>query len=111
LLDSKIRISLKYCGACNPLIDLSKIGKEVKEAIRKNNNLELVSPEDNNIDIMVILCGCPRACGDKAEIRAKANYNVVVAAETIDMVPVPEKDISTAIITKLKSLMDSPKKS
>ena len=103
MLDSEIRVSLKYCGSCNPLIDLGKIGNEVKEAIKKEADLRLVSPESNNIGTMVILCGCPRACGNKAEIRAKATRSVVVAAETIDMVPVMEKDISTAIVEKLKS--------
>lgn len=111
MLDSKIRVSLKYCGSCNPLIDLSKIGNELKEAIRKDNNLKLVSLEDNDIDTMIILCGCPRACGNKAEIRAKATRSIVVAGETIDMVPVTEKDISTAVMKKLKSSIDSPKKS
>jgi hypothetical protein len=110
LLASKIRVSLRYCGSCNPLIDLSKIGNEVKEAIRKEDDLKMVSPEGNGLDTMIILCGCPRACGNKEEIRAQAKRSIVVAAETIDMVPVPEKDISTAIITKLKSLMGSPKK-
>ena len=111
MLDAKIRVSLKYCGSCNPLIDLSKIGNELKEAVRKDNDLKLVAPESNHIDTMVILCGCPRACGNKEENRAKANRSIVVAAETIDMVPVAEKDISTTIIKKLKSLIDPPKKS
>ena len=109
MLDSKIRVSLKYCGSCNPLIDLSKIGNELKEAVRKDNDLKLVSPEGNDIDTMIILCGCPRACGNKEEIRTKANRSIVVAAETIDMVPVAEKDISTTVIKKLKSLIDPVK--
>lgn len=111
MVGNKIRVSLKYCGSCNPLIDLSKIGNELKEAIRKDNDLKLVAPESNHIDIMVILCGCPRACGNKEENRAKANRSIVVAAETIDMVPVAEKDISTTVMKKLKSLIDPPKKS
>lgn len=107
MLGSKIRVSLKYCGSCNPLTDLSKIGKELKKAIGKEDDLMFVSPENNNIDTMVILCGCARACGNKKEIRTKATRSIVVAGETIDMVPVAEKDISTAVIKKLKSLTDS----
>ena len=104
MLNSEIRVSLKYCGSCNPLIDLSKIGNELKEAIRKETDLRLVSPENNHIDTIVILCGCYRACGNKKEIRTKATWSIVVARETIDMVPVAEKDISSAVIKKLKSL-------
>ena len=106
MLNSEIRVSLKYCGSCNPLVDLSRIGNELKEAISKENDLRLVSPQSNNIDTIVILCGCYRACGNKAEIRAKATRSIVVAGETIDMVPAMEKDISTAVVKKLKSLTD-----
>jgi len=103
VLGSKIQVSLKYCGSCNPYIDLSKISGELKKAIKKENDLNLVSLESNHIDTMVILCGCPRACGNKEEIRARAAQSIVVAGETIDLVPVPERDISAAVIKKLKS--------
>jgi len=111
VLESKIKVSLKYCGSCNPLIDLSRIGDELKEAIRKENNLRLVSSESNNVDAMVILCGCPRACGNKEENRAKAARSIVVAGETINMVPVAEKEISAVVIKKLKPLNESFMKS
>ena len=108
MLGSKIRVALKYCGSCNPFIDLSKIGNELKETIRKGGDLIVVSPESNDIDTIVILCGCARACGNKEEIRAKARRSIVVGGEMIDMVPVAEKDISTTVIKKLKP---SPKSS
>ena len=107
MLNSEIRVSLKYCGSCNPLIDLSKIGKELKEAIEKESDLRLVSSESNKVDTLVILCGCYRACGNKKEIRAKATQSIVVAGETVDTVPVTEKYISTAVVKKLKSLTDA----
>ena len=103
MLGSKIRVSLKYCGSCNPYIELSKIASELKEAIKKECDLMLVSPQSNHIDTMVILCGCPRACGNKPEIRDRAAQSIVVAGETIDMVPIPQKDISAAVIKRLKA--------
>ena len=106
MLDSKIRVSLKYCGSCNPLIDLSQIGNELTEAIRKEDNLIVVSPESNDIDIIVILCGCARACGNKAEIGARARRSIVVAGEALDMMPLGAKDISLAVLKKLKRSHD-----
>ena len=106
MLDSKIRVSLKYCGSCNPLIDLSKIGNELKEAIRREDDLIVASPESNDIDTIVILCGCARACGNKAEIRARARRSIVVAGGTLDMMPLGEKDISPAVLKKLKRSHD-----
>ncbi|HEY81820.1 MAG TPA: hypothetical protein G4O01_00835 [Dehalococcoidia bacterium] len=103
MLSSKIQVSVKYCGSCNPLIDLAKLGNALKEALSQDNDLTLVPPESARIDIMLILCGCPRACGNKEEIRARAARSIVVAGETVDLVPTPEKDISAAIMKKLKS--------
>jgi len=102
-----MRVSLKYCGSCNPLINLSQIGNLLKEAIEKEDGLKLIPSEDANIDTMVILCGCPRACGNKGKIRAGATLSIVVAGETIDTVPVMEKDICAAIIKKLTQKQDS----
>jgi hypothetical protein len=101
--ESKIRVSLKYCGSCNPLTNLSKIGNELKEVIRKEDTFTFVAPENNNIAAVIILCGCARACGNSKETRAKAPHIIVVAGETIDMVPVAEKDICGTVISRLKS--------
>ena len=105
--DSKIKIALKYCGSCNPQIDVSEIGNSLKEAVRKEGSLSLVSPEDSGIDVIFILCGCARACGDTEEIRNRASRSIVVAGEAIDMTPVAEKDINTETMRKLKSLIDT----
>ncbi len=102
MLASRVRVALKYCGSCNPLIDLSRTGNTLKEAIRKEAGLVLVPPENGNIDTVVILCGCARACGNKEETRARAARSIVVAGETVAMVPVAEKEIGAAVIKKLK---------
>ncbi len=94
-------MALKYCGSCNPLINLSQIGHDLLTAIEKEDDLVFVSPESNDINTMVILCGCARACGNKIETRAKAKASIVVAGETIDMTPVAEINISGAITKKL----------
>jgi len=103
---TKRRVSLKYCGSCNPLIDLPKIGQALPAAISQETDLLFVSADETNIvtniDTIIILCGCPRACGNKEAIRVRASNCIVVAGESVDAVPVAEKDISTAIIKKLK---------
>lgn len=104
--DSGTRVALKYCGSCNPQIDTSEIGKSLKEAFRKDDRLNLVASEDGRIDVLVILCGCCRACGDTEEIRRRASRSIVVAGEAIDMTPVVEKDIYTEVMRKLKSPID-----
>ena len=103
--DSRMRVALKYCGSCNPQIDTSAIGNSLKEAFKKDDRLNLVVPEDSRIDVMVILCGCFRACGDTEEIRGRAPRNLVVTGEAIDMTPVAENGISSGVIRKLISLI------
>lgn len=95
-------MALKYCGSCNPLIDLSRIGGDLLTAIEKEADLVLVSPESNGINTMVILCGCARACGNKIETRARAKRSILVAGETIDMTPVAEININAALMEWLR---------
>jgi len=98
-----LNIALKYCGSCNPLIDLITIGNELKEAIKRDFGLNLVPADGDDIGVMLILCGCPRACGNKEEVRSKAKFYLLIAGESIDQVSVREKDIVATVISRLKS--------
>ncbi len=95
-------MALKYCGSCNPLVNLSQIGRDLLTVIEKEDDLVFVSPESNDIDTMVILCGCARACGNLIETRARAKRSILVAGETIDMTPVDEINISGTLTEKLR---------
>ncbi len=97
-------MALKYCGSCNPLINLSQIGHDLLTAIEKEVGLVFVSPESNGINTMVILCGCARACGNKIETRARAKKSILVAGETIDMILVAEINIIGILTEKLREL-------
>lgn len=97
-------MALKYCGSCNPLINLSQIGYDLLTAIEKEDDLVFVSPESTDINTLVILCGCARACGNLIETRARAKRSIVVAGETIDMTPVAEINISGTLTEKLRKV-------
>ncbi|MCH8864244.1 MAG: hypothetical protein IIB13_02615 [Chloroflexi bacterium] len=97
-------MALKYCGSCNPLINLSQIGHDLLTAIEKEDDLVFVSPESTDINTLVILCGCARACGNLIETRARAKRSIVVAGETIDMTPVAEINISGTLTEKLRKV-------
>lgn len=97
-------MALKYCGSCNPLVNLSQIGYDLLTAIEKEDDLVFVSPESTDINTLVILCGCARACGNLIETRARAKRSIVVAGETIDMTPVAEINISGTLTEKLRKV-------
>ncbi len=93
----KTRIALKYCGSCNPLVDLTRVARQVAKLAEQRRDLFLVPVSEEGIDIVVILCGCHRACGNKEEVRARANQSLVIAGESLDGRPVPEKCLTVAI--------------
>ena len=103
MTDYKLKVTLKYCGSCNPLIDLIQIGNELKEAIKNEPELQFVSSDDDLIDVVVIICGCPRACGNKESFRRLAKNFIVIAGGTVDLMPTAEKDIPNQVMQKLKS--------
>lgn len=98
-----MKVAVKYCGSCNPEIELSDIGHEIEEALQEAPDISLVSQRSRTIDIMVILCGCPRACGNKKRVRKRVNHCVVVAGGTVDLVPVAEKDLPSQVIQKVRA--------
>ena len=97
-------MAVKYCGSCNPEIELANTGHKIEEALQEAPDIDVVSRRSKAIDVMVILCGCPRACGDKKRTRKRAGHCIVVAGESVDLVPVAEKDLPSQVIQKIKSL-------
>jgi len=95
-----MRFAIRYCGSCNPHTDVRWIGEKLKEKAQAIN-AQVVSPQTEDIDFLVILCGCLIACGDKPEIRSSAKEHVVVAGETVNRVPIDEKDIPEALFKLL----------
>ncbi|MDD4859695.1 MAG: hypothetical protein PHR56_05770 [Dehalococcoidales bacterium] len=102
---SKTKVALKYCGSCNPNIDLNRAAQYLTELSHDRGDFELVSVSDSSIGVVVILCGCPRACGDKAEVRAIARQSLVVAGENVGGEPVMEKELNETIKQKLGKIL------
>jgi len=102
-----MKVAFKYCGSCNPEIELSDVGHKIEEALQKAPDIKVVTRRSKLIDIMVILCGCPRACGNKKRVRKRADHCIVVSGEMVDLVPVAEKDLPAQVIQKIKSFSSS----
>ncbi len=98
-----MKVAVKYCGSCNPEIELADIGHKIEEALQKAPDINFVSRRSKAIDVMVILCGCLKACGDKKRTRKRAEHCVVMAGATVDLVSVAEKDLPAQVMQKVKS--------
>jgi len=99
-----MRIALKYCGACNPEVDLSRIGRSLVELINEQG-WQMVDPgEVTESDVLVLLCGCPRTCIDKEELRRLTRRVIVVAGKRLGWRPVSEEELPRAIISAVQEL-------
>jgi len=103
----KVKVALKYCGSCNPHVDLTRIARHLAKVAEERGNFQLVPLSEDGINVVVILCGCPRTCGNKAEVRARANQSLLTAGESINGRPVPEAHLPSAVEQELIKILGS----
>jgi sulfite reductase beta subunit-like hemoprotein len=103
----KVKVALKYCGSCNPHVGLTRITRHLAKVAEERGDFQLVPLSEDGIDVVVILCGCPRACGSKAEVRARANQSLLTAGESINGRHVPEAHLPSAVEQELIKILDS----
>jgi sulfite reductase beta subunit-like hemoprotein len=103
----QVKVALKYCGSCNPRVDLSRIARHLAKVAEEWGDFKLVPLSENDIDVVVILCGCPRACGNKEEVRARAKRSLFTAGESVNRQAVPETDLPTVVEQELSKILDS----
>jgi hypothetical protein len=103
----KVKVALKYCGSCNPRVDLSRIARHLARVAEEQGDFQLVPLSENDVDVMVILCGCPRACGNKEEVRARAKRSLFTAGESVNRRAVPETQLPIAVEQELSKILDS----
>lgn len=107
----KTKVALKYCGSCNPQIDLRRIADYLTRVARRRP-FKLMPLSGRKVDIIAILCGCPRACGNKAEVRARAKHCLVVAGESLDGKSVAEANLPIALeeaLTRVSGHKEHPR--
>jgi hypothetical protein len=103
----QVKVALKYCGSCNPRVDLRRIARHLAKVAEERGGFQLVPLSENDIDVVVILCGCPRACGNKAEVRARAKQSLFTAGESVNRRAVPESQLPTEVEQELIKILNS----
>ena len=92
-------------------MDLTGIARHLAQVSKQRGDFQLVPLSEEDVDIVVILCGCPRACGNKDEVRARAKQNLVIAGESLGGEPVPEDELPSAVERELISILIQSKDS
>ncbi len=57
------KIGIKYCGGCNPSYERVEMVQRLQSSLKDRFIFSINDQQD--VDIMVCVCGCPRACADK----------------------------------------------
>lgn len=70
-------IGIKYCGGCNSTYDRKKFAEKIVLKF-KEINFETVY-DNNEYDVMLIICGCSRACANHKNLICKEK--IIVASE------------------------------
>ena len=58
-----LKVGIKYCGGCNPSYERVEMVQQVQSVLKDRFIFSVSDQEDS--DIMLLVCGCPRACAHK----------------------------------------------
>ena len=101
---------MKYCGSCNPEIDLSALSRHVNEYIAGRADITLVPSDSPNLDLIIILCGCLRACVDREEMKSLAPLHLIISGESLGGEPHKEGELARLLVSEIDRLSQSATK-
>jgi|LGOV01.1.fsa_nt_gb alkyl hydroperoxide reductase subunit AhpF len=93
-----IALAVKYCGHCNPCMEMDKIIDGMK---KRTLNVRYLKYEDD-YDYLLVLNACRKACVRLPD--AKKGITIVVTPECIDGKPYGNQKIENAVLEKLELL-------
>lgn len=96
------RISIVFCGGCNPRIDRGKIARQVQE-ILSIRGYE-ISYNVLDVDFVIYMSGCTVNCA------CKYNQNdlpsIVVTGTMMDVVAIGEGELANEIVMKVRAYFE-----
>ncbi|HQA50314.1 MAG TPA: hypothetical protein PLP71_10285 [Syntrophomonadaceae bacterium] len=99
-----MKLRIKYCGGCNPIINRSKLVKEVINALSKEVDVEVV---DNDADVGLLVGGCQVCCPNLSQIEDQAKQWVIVGGDLVDHLPVSIGQLPQKVINKVLAKYNS----
>ena len=77
------RLAIKFCGGCNPAIERGQLAQIIRQDLA--DGVRWVAAEEE-VDLLLIICGCLTACADRTEVKEKAVQSLAIAGPTISMI-------------------------
>ncbi|MBM3172691.1 MAG: hypothetical protein FJZ85_03080 [Chloroflexi bacterium] len=66
----------------------------------------LIPLTEHGFGVGVTLCGCPRACGDKKEFKARARHHLLIAGESVNGSATPQKHLTETVQKGLENILN-----
>jgi hypothetical protein len=76
----------------------------VRRLTSAREDIQFVSSDTAGPDLLVVLCGCRRACADREEYTSQAKHHLIIAGESLDGSPQGEKQLAFLIAAAIDRL-------
>jgi hypothetical protein len=76
----------------------------LRKYLSGSKGIELVPAGASGIDLLIVLCGCLRACADSDEFKQQARHHIIVAGESLEGARYDEIQIYAALIAEVDRL-------
>lgn len=96
------RISIVFCGGCNPRIDRGKVALQIQDILVARGYQ--VSYNSFDVDFVIYMSGCTANCALKYNLNSLPA--VIVAAATVDVVAIDEGKLAKEIIMKVRNYFE-----
>jgi hypothetical protein len=101
-----MRIAVKYCGNCNPEINSPRIIDQWMTTVKDDE--VVFQPEGKKpTDLLIIMCGCRKACADRPEIRAMGKRIILIRGRWIEGLEVAESELKNELLKKVESMREA----
>jgi hypothetical protein len=70
------KIGIKYCGGCNPSYERVEMVQQVQSLLKDRFIFSVNDLQD--LDVMVLVSGCPRACANKKSNHPEVPSRLIV---------------------------------
>jgi hypothetical protein len=87
---------------------LAALAGQVRKRSASRPEIEIVPFDYPGVDLLVILCGCLRACADKDEVRAAAERHIVIAGQSLAGTPQNEDRLAALLAAEIDLLLPGP---
>jgi hypothetical protein len=87
-----MKVGVKFCGNCNPQVDMPEL---FKRSIAQGLEVTFVRwDNDKEYDVLLVLSSCPVDCATRPSF---AGPVIVATSEAVDRWPTTEDELPTAI--------------